>query len=418
MKRTISAVLEDLFPKWEGEVPKQQLFTTGEMFRKDEPAYQEVVKKIAESWREAHDADIAWKKQNRPLCREFGERLLFVVEDGVRTKVYSTEFPTEKNLPGEISICKQDLALLLLFLRHGGRLEAREIEKSVNELQGIYTTLRDTSVQIGKPTEYSEDRNDWFHKMVAHFNRTQNDDNANGCALPERYCLRIYTPKEREELFNEVGTAGYSLLLDDLTVKWGRQEYDDYCRRLASAQPGIEKELENRSPIERNRDSIDWEKVQQRWLPTLLKLGEAVEKRRKDAPGPFETWYYKYNRTCVIMDPSEWGIYEARCGEASLVKAGPIQRAIIALFLRHRDRGITLEELRAGGDLNEELNDIYHMIKGDNRKTLTFESGIRTRPNMVLLDHINKTNKALSNVSIVNENGLYYLSGVNEVVTI
>jgi len=418
MKQTISEVLEELFPKWEGEVPKLQLFTTGEMFHRDEYAYQARVRQLVEPWLKAYDADNSWKEQNRPLCQEFGKQILFVVEDGVRTKVYSTEIPSDKGLPGEISICKQDLALLLLFLRHGGKLEASEIESSVSELQEIYTNLRDTSAQIGKPTEYREDRNDWFHKMVAHFNRTLKDDIDKSCALPEHYCLHICTPKEREDLFKEASPTGYTLRLDGFVVKWGRQEYDDYCRRLALAQPNIEKELENRSPMEQYRDNIDWEKIQQRWLPTLLRLGEAAEKRRKDAPGPFETWYYKYNMTCVIVDPSDWHIYEARCGKAALVKAGPIQRAILVLFLRHRDRVVTLEELRAGGNLNGELNDIYHLIKGNKNRTLTFESGIRTRPNMVLLDHINKTNKALTLAKIVNSDGEYYLSGVSKVITL
>ena len=415
--KTILEVLEELFPKWEGEVPEAQLFTTGQMFHREEAEHPAKILKVTEPWRKAQNADNSWNEQNRPLCREFGKHRMFVVEDGARTKVYSTIIPTDEGLPGAISICKQDLALLLLFLKHGGQLEASEIETSVNELQAIYTTLRDTSAQIGKPTEFREDRNDWFHKMVIHFNRTRNDDIDKGSTLPEYYGLHIHTPKERKEMFIGDGQIGYSLL-NDVQVYWGRQEYEDYCRRLAAAQPGIKKELESRSPMERQRENIDWEEIRQRWLPTLFKLGEATQNRRKDTPGPFETWYYKYNRLCIIIDSEGWKIYEAQCGEATLLKAGPVQRAILLLFLRHPDRRITLDELRAGGDLNGELNDIYHMIKGNDRKTLTFESGIRTKPNMVLLDHINKTNKALSFASIVNEDGSYYLSVGCEVVTI
>ena len=189
----ISKIIRDNYPS-RGDIkePKLEIFTSGETYTSDPNFWEKMGQRaleLGELCEETARKIEEWDEENLPNLLWLGKIRLFLTNRAII-------FGWESDVFKEVKLTKLNLALLHLFLNHGGVLDKSDLCEAKKELQSIYTRIgREESEQFKDKEEDELYRgNDWFSKLVTEFNRDSLEVSERDWGrLPDHYGIKIIT---------------------------------------------------------------------------------------------------------------------------------------------------------------------------------------------------------------------------------
>ncbi len=428
---TINGIIRDLYPEKDiDSEPSFELFSHGVVYSSDPNYWDKVRARALEIGEKAYGRlarEKQWEMENCPNVMWAQEKRLFLSNEytpKTRAYIIDDDFG-ELGEAVELKLSKLNLAIFALFLDHEGVIDKDDLKDAKAELQSIYTSLgKDESKQMEENPfdEENDRRNDWFSKLVNYFNDDSFDGQADKCwHRPSHYRIRIYTRNARYE-FERIEDHDYKLSIP-FEVYRDPGALFAFQKEFSRRTPEIERELNLENPLvtqylENSR--IIQQRIQQNVQNGILelyaKLGEAISNKK---PSAFEQWYYNDKLRRIIVSFSTKKYYLVCHGEKERLKIPSQQLALLLLFARHLEDGLTLQSIREDSTVTSELNELYHLIKGHNRKDINLVSDDSKHPNAKIMDLVSRIKKNGFEISkSAPEDIIYRLSSIHELIEI
>lgn len=401
----ISLMIQEKYPP-RGDIkePRIEIFKGGDLYSSDPDHWNKIRERaleLGETIEKSFDLMYEWDKKNTPNLLWLWERRLFI-----SNKVILTD-KREKEI--ELKFSKLNLTLLILFLRHDGYIDRKDLDKAKTEIQEIYTGLgRERSRQVDREEEDWIKRNDWFSKLVTAFNSTPDldasEEERQRC--PSEYGIRI-SMRNAKYNCDRATCHDYELNIP-YEVHIGKDELKRFRAKRKRRQKDIELERTLVNPFLeqrlRNQEAIR-QRARQSWIiDEALRLGKLIEEKE---PSTFEKWYRNDNLRRIIVSYGTSEYYLVQNGKETPIGLPAQQLALLLLFARHKE-GLTLLKIRQDKAISSELSEIYHLIKGRDKKDFCPDSPDETHPNAKLLDLISRINKKGPSIKKTRDSDDYY----------
>jgi len=411
--KSIDDIVKELYPPKNEQIePSVAIFSDGYCYFKSNvlESIMEWSKDLGEKRTNRFNA---WEEQFHPNLIWFNKNRLYLPKDiNPSLKVFSIC----KGKKEQIRLSKLNLALLIFFVNHNLALDSSDLLKAKDEIQSINLILgNEISKQLDKKDVDIYKENDWFSKLVNKLNENDWEKDDKKHHFPDYYSIHICTRKEAKELNRSI-EHDYELVMPYEDIIRDVDEYNNYIKELKRRTPIIEEEINRINPIIQAEEEAIERIKHNGSIDAAIELGRMYASRASQPPSEFEQWWRNDNLARLFISYDAKKYYYVKNGEKEAIKLPPRELAILFLFAKHLKEGLHLSEIRNDNDIYSELSIIYSRIKKKDCQVNLIPDDSKQRPNGVLLDLISRINKRFGYPMISQNNGVYSLSGVHDII--